>query len=747
MGMQTPTTISFDLPDGRDITIETGKLATQADGSVVLRRGNMMIFASVVSAKKPRDGQNFFPLSVDYQEKFSATGRIPGNFFRREARLNDYEILVSRLVDRVCRPLFPNGYMNDTQIILNLISSDKIESPDAYAALAASAALTLSDIPFAGPISEVRVARIDGELKINPLRSEIEEADINIIVGATEKDVMMVEGECDEVQESELVAAIKAGHDAIKVQCQAQNQLAEKFGVKVKREFISPEHDAEVEAIVKSFAAKLIEDVARRPTAKFERKDAFDAVKSQVKEHILETKGEEYAAEKSSDISASFDKVKKSIVREVLLSDKLRLDGRGPKDIRDIWTEVAYMPSTHGSAIFNRGETQALASLTLGTKLDEQMVDVAMELTFEKFILHYNFPAYSVGETRPMRGPGRREVGHANLAGRSLKKVMPDDYPYTVRIISDILESNGSSSMATVCAGTLALMDGGVPIKAPVSGIAMGMISDGDRSVILSDILGDEDGFGDMDFKVTGTHKGITACQMDIKIDGLPYEQLEEALLQAKEGRIHILNEMGKTLAAPNADMKPHAPRLVSFDIPSSFIGAVIGPGGRVIQEMQRTTGATITIDEVDGVGRVAVSGTDGESVEAAVKQIKAIAYEPEVGEEFEAEVRTIQPFGVFVAFMPGKEGLVHISELSWSRIEKIEDAGINVGDKMNVKIIGIDERTGKVRLSRRALTEKPEGYVEPERRPRRPRPDGDRRRGGNDRRRRDGDRRPPRRD
>jgi len=733
MGKQIPITTSFNLPDGREITLETGKLAAQADGSVVVRQGNTMLFASVVSAKEAREGQSFFPLSVDYQEKFASVGRIPGNFFRREARLTEKEILICRLVDRVIRPLFPDGYMNETQIIINLISADSEATPDALAALAASAALSVSNIAFGGPISEVRVARIEGEYVVNPGKTALLGADLNIILGATVDNVMMVEGDAKECSEADLIEAIRIGHEAVKVQCKAQLALAELVGTKatVKREIVPmPEND-----VVKDAVAKLIKDkvtaIAKTPSEKFERKDKFKALKDDMKVSLLEEHGEEWMAEHDSLISRYYNEVQKYAIREVVLGENVRLDGRKPEDIRHIWSEVDYLPSTHGSAVFTRGETQALASLTLGTKLDEQMIDDAMGLHFNKFILHYNFPAFSVGEARPSRGPGRREIGHANLANRSLRQVLPssDDMPYTLRIVADVLESNGSSSMATVCSGSLALMDAGINIKSHVSGIAMGLISDGERFAILSDILGDEDHLGDMDFKVTGTKNGICACQMDIKIDGLPYDILEKALEQARVGRLHILDKLNETLDAPRADLKPHAPRMEKMIIDKSFIGAVIGPGGKIIQEMQKETGTIINIEEIDEKGHVTISSSDRGSLDKAIAKIKAIVQVPEVGDEFEAEVKSVKEFGAFVDFMPGKSGLVHISELAYERVNRTEDV-VNPGDIIKVKLIGVDPRSGKFRLSRKALLPKPEGYVE--RAPRERRDRDDRGRDGN---------------
>jgi polyribonucleotide nucleotidyltransferase len=709
MGKQIPTTTSFHLPDGKEVTIETGKLATQAHGSVVVKVENTMLFASVVSAKEAKEGQPFFPLSVDYQEKFASAGRIPGNFFKREARLSEYEILTSRLVDRAVRPLFPDGYMNDTQIIINLISADQQNMPDAYAALAASAALSVSDIPWAGPISEVRVCRVDGEYVVNPEREAIAKADLEIIVAATMADVMMVEGEAKECQEQDLIDAIKVGHEAIKVQCQAQLDLAQKVGEKatVKREWLPAEVNKEVKDLVVEHTTDAILEVSKAALDKDARKNGFKAVKDKLNEDLLEKMGEEWMDEFGGEVGEIFEKHKKETIRRMVLDEQIRLDGRKFDEVRPIWTEVDYLPSAHGSAIFNRGETQSLTSLTVGSKMDQQMIDTALDNYYSKFILHYNFPALSVGEIKPMRGPGRREVGHANLAGRSLKQVLPEDTPYTIRLVSDILESNGSSSMATVCAGALALMDAGIPIKAPVSGIAMGMISDGTKTAILSDILGDEDALGDLDFKVTGTAEGITGCQMDMKIDGLSYELLEKALMQAKEGRLHILGEMSKSLAAPREDMKPHAPRMIQMEIDKSFIGAVIGPGGKIIQELQETTGTVITIEEVDNKGIVAISSNNAEGINAAKARIDSIAFMPQVGDTFEGKVASIMPYGVFVDFH-GKSGLLHVSEISHTRINDVSEV-FSEGDKVKIKIIGKDPKTGKLRLSRKALMPKPE--------------------------------------
>lgn len=709
MGLQTPIEVSFQLPNGQEVIIETGKLATQAHGSVVLKVGKMMLFASVVSNKEPKQDAAFFPLFVDYQEKFAAAGRIPGNFFKREARLSDYEVLICRLIDRAIRPLFPDDYMNETQVIVNLISADPEIRPDAYAALAASSAIWVSDIPWNGPISEVRVAKINDQYVINPLISEMADASLDFIVAATEENVMMVEGEASECQENELIDAIKVAHDAIKVQCQAQQALAEKVGEKalVKRELEVAEENEEVAKIVKDFAGDRIMEVARGKFDKKARKDQLSAIMEDLMAELEETKDEEWLEANGSFVGHYFDKLKKELIREMVMSDQVRLDGRKPDEVRAIWSEVNYLPSAHGSAIFTRGETQSLTSVTLGTKLDQIMVDTAMNTDYDKFILHYNFPALSVGEVKPMRGPGRREVGHANLAGRSIRRVLQADIPYTIRIVSDILESNGSSSMATVCAGSLALMDAGIPIAKTISGIAMGLISDGARAVVLSDILGDEDALGDMDFKVTGTEDGICACQMDIKIEGLSYDLLEKALHQAKEGRIHILNEMNKTISSPREDLKPHAPRMIEFSIDKEFIGAVIGPGGKVIQDMQEKTQTTINIEEKDGKGIVSIFSPDANGINEARRIIDKITYKPQVGDVYDAVVASVMPYGVFVDFM-GSSGLLHVSEISHSRIQNVSDV-FKEGDPVKVKLIGIDPKSGKLRLSRKALLPKPD--------------------------------------
>lgn len=738
--MQTPITYSFNLPDGREITLETGKLATQADGSAMLRMGNTMILATVCSAAESKPGQEFFPLSVDYQEKFAAAGRIPGNFFRREGKLNDYEVLISRLIDRPIRPLFPDGYMNETQVVVTLISGDKETMPDALACLAASTALAVSNIPFDGPVSEVRVAKVDGEYVINPSRSELKTASLEFIVAGTLDNILMVEGEARECSEVEMLEALKIGHEEIKKHCQAQIELAKLVGDKalIKRELPVIPQNEEVKEKVATIASEAILELARSASDKTTRKSRFKEISKSLQETLLAEHGEEWMLENGSFVSYYFDKLKKHLVRKVALDEKIRLDGRALDEVRPIWTEIEFLPSAHGSSIFNRGETQALASMALGTKLDEMMIDTALEISFDRFILHYNFPAFSVGEIKPNRGPGRREIGHANLAARSLRKVLPENFPYTIRIVSDVLESNGSSSMATVCSGSMAMMDGGVPIKAAVAGIAMGMISEGGKTSILTDILGDEDALGDMDFKVTGTVNGIVGCQMDMKIDGLSYELLAEALEQARRGRLHILGEMAKSIETPNNDLKPHAPRIEEVIIESSFIGAVIGPGGKVIQEMQRTTGTTITIEEKEGKGYINIFGPNKESLQTALDRILDITYEPKVGEEVKGVVDRFEDYGVFVKF-GSKSGLLHVSEMSWTRINNVADA-FSMGDEVRAQIVEVD-KMGKIRLSRKTLMEKPEGYVERPERPREDRPRDDRgrrddRRGGGDDRR-----------
>ncbi|HLT94242.1 MAG TPA: polyribonucleotide nucleotidyltransferase [Membranihabitans sp.] len=712
MGHLNPIQHSFQLSDGREIQLETGRLARQADGSALIRMGNTILLCTVVSAKKAKEDTPFFPLYVDYQEKFASAGRIPGNFFRREARLNDYEILTSRLVDRAIRPLFPDHYMNETQVMISLISAEEDVLPDALVALAASTALSISDIPWNGPISEVRVARINGEFKINPNRTELKSADMDIIVAATVDNVMMVEGESQECSEQDLIEAIKTGHEAIKIQCQAQLDLIAKLENKLpKREVEIPEVNEAVLEFVHTHAADKITEIAYGKLDKTSRRSQFSDVLEGLKEKYEEIHGEEALAEAEKFIDNYFDDLKKKTVRNMILRDRIRLDGRRPDEIRPITCEVDFLPSVHGSALFTRGETQSLTSLTLGSKLDEQMIDTALENSNSKFILHYNFPAFSVGEIKPNRGPGRREVGHANLAARSLQRVFPENQAYTIRIVSDILESNGSSSMATVCAGSLALMDAGIQIKAPVSGIAMGMIKEGDDIAILSDILGDEDAIGDMDFKVTGTAKGITACQMDIKIEGLAYAQMEEALLQAKAGRLHILEKMNEVIAEPREDLKPFAPRIEELIIEKSKIGAVIGSGGKVIQELQEQTKTVISIEEEGNKGIVQIASSNKDDIEEAIRRIKQITFEPTVGEVYEAVVTEILPFGVVVEFK-GQNGLLHISEFSYSRVDTVEDV-FSIGDHVKVKLIDIEERSGKLKLSRKATMEKPEGYVE----------------------------------
>ncbi|MDX5418040.1 MAG: polyribonucleotide nucleotidyltransferase [Hymenobacteraceae bacterium] len=701
------------LPDGREITIETGKLAKQADGSVVVKMGNTMLLAAVVSNKEAREGVDFLPLSVDYQEKFASSGKIPGGFLKREARLSDYEVLVSRLVDRVLRPLFPDDYHAETQMTIHLISADTEIMPDALAALAASAALAVSDIPFNGPISEVRVARIDGQLVINPSTSDLQRADIDMMVGASIDSVVMVEGEMNEVSEAEMLEAIQFAHEAIKVQCQAQMELAEMVGKLEKREYSHETHDEELRQKVYDATYAKAYEVAKRGNAnKAERKEGF----ASVREEFIASLGEDHGYDENL-IKVYYHDVEKEAVRNMILNDRVRLDGRKLDQIRSIWSEVNYLPATHGSAIFTRGETQSLTTVTLGTKLDEQMIDSAMVSGSNKFLLHYNFPAFSTGEVRPNRGPGRREIGHGNLALRALKKVLPPDAenPYTIRIVSDILESNGSSSMATVCAGSLALMDAGVPVKGAVSGIAMGLITDEKtgKFAVLSDILGDEDHLGDMDFKVAGTKDGITACQMDIKVHGLSYDVLSQALEQANAGRLHILNEMAKTIAEPNVDYKPHTPRSFNMVIDKEFIGAVIGPGGKVIQQIQKDTGATIIIEEKNEKGHVNIFASNQDAMSSAVSKIKAIVAQPEIGETYIGKVKSIQPYGAFVEFMPGKDGLLHISEIKHERLENMEGV-LEIGEEVKVKLIDIDKKTGKFKLSRKATLPKP-GVAEQE--------------------------------
>jgi polyribonucleotide nucleotidyltransferase len=707
---QIGITHTFKLADGKEISLETGKLAKQADGSVVVKMGDTMLLATVVSNKDAKEGTDFLPLSVDYQEKFAAAGRFPGGFFKREARLSDYEILISRLVDRALRPLFPDDYHADTQVLISLISGDKNIMPDALACLAASAALTISDIPFNGPVSEVRVSKIDGKLIANPTVAEIEKASLEMIVAASQKDIMMVEGEMKEISEAEMLEAIKFAHEAIRLQIAAVNEFTAKVeavkGKIVKREYSHETNDAELkERVYKALYDKAYAVAKSQNPNKKERGAAFKAVVNE----FLGTLPDEERKAKESLVKKYYHEVEYDAVRRFVLDERARLDGRKTDQIRPIWSEIGYLPSAHGSAIFTRGETQSLTSVTLGTKLDLQSIDRALYQGQNNFMLHYNFPAFSTGEVKPNRGPGRREVGHGNLAERALKQVLSPENPYTVRVVSDILESNGSSSMATVCAGTLALMDAGVKINKPVSGIAMGLITDDKgKYAILSDILGDEDHLGDMDFKVTGTKDGITACQMDLKVDGLPYEVMAEALEQAKKGRLHILSEMEKTISAPREDYKPHAPRIVKMTIPKEFIGAIIGPGGKIIQEMQRETGATIVIEEKDNMGHIDIVATNADAINAVLSKIKGIVAQPEVGEVYEGKVKSIMAFGAFVEFMPGKDGLLHISEVEHRRLETMEGV-LKEGEKIQVKLIGVDPKTGKFKLSRKVLLPKPE--------------------------------------
>ncbi len=703
---------TIDLGDGRTITIETGKLAKQADGAVEVRMGNTMLLATVVSAKEAGEGVDFMPLQVEYKERYSSIGRFPGGFTRREGRASDYEILTARLVDRALRPLFPDNYHADTFVNVMLFSSDGKDMPDALAGLAASAALAVSDIPFNGPISEVRVARIDGQFKVNPTFEELERADMDIMVGATYENIMMVEGEMNEVSEADLLAAMKFAHDAIKIQCQAQMELAEEVGSTVKREYC---HEVNDEELRKDVWAKCYDEAyavaCSGNTNKHARGVAFDAIV----EKYLESMDAEEADAKNALVKRYYHDVEKEAMRRSILDEGKRLDGRTTTEIRPIWCEVDYLPGPHGSSIFTRGETQSLSTVTLGTKLDEKIVDDVLDQSRDRFLLHYNFPPFSTGEAKASRGVGRREIGHGNLANRALKRMIPDDYPYVIRIVSDILESNGSSSMATVCAGTLALMDAGVKIKKPVSGIAMGLITDKDnvKYAVLSDILGDEDHLGDMDFKVTGTRDGITATQMDIKVDGLSYEVLEKALNQAKEGRMYILDKILDTIPEPRADFKPHVPRIEVLEIPKDMIGAVIGPGGKIIQGIQEETGAIVTIDEIDGVGRVEVAAPGRDAINAALARIKGIVAIPEVGEVYTGKVKSILPFGAFVEFMPGKDGLLHISEICWTRLETMEESGLKEGDEVTVKLVEIDPKTGKFRLSMKELQPRPEGMPE----------------------------------
>ena len=731
-------TKSVQLPDGRTITIETGKVAKQADGAAVLRMGNTVLLATVCAAKDAVPGTDFMPLQVDYREQYSAAGRFPGGFTKREGKASDEEILTSRLVDRALRPLFPSNYHAEVYVQVMLLSADGVDQPDALAGFAASAAMACSDIPFEHYISEVRVARINGEYVVNPTFQQMEEADMDIMVGATKENIMMVEGEMKEVSEQDLIGALKAAAEAIKPMCELQYELAKEKGTDVKREYDHEINDEELREQIKTELYKPAYDINHQALEKHARQDAFDKVLADFLEKYDAAHtdlSEEDLEEKHAEATRYYDDVMRDAMRRCILDEGLRLDGRATTDIRPIWCEVSPLPMPHGSAIFQRGETMSLSTCTLGTKMDEKLIDGVLEKSYQRFLLHYNFPPFSTGEAKAQRGVGRREIGHGHLAWRGLKGQIPADFPYTVRLVSQILESNGSSSMATVCAGTLALMDAGVPMKKPVSGIAMGLIKNPgeDKYAILSDILGDEDHLGDMDFKTTGTRDGLTATQMDIKCDGLSFEILEEALMQAKAGREHILNCMMETISEPRAEMKPQVPRIVAFDIPKEFIGAVIGPGGKIIQQMQEDTGATITIEETDGKGHVQVSAPNKDSIDAALAKIKAIVAVPEVGEVYEGTVRSIMPYGCFVEILPGKDGLLHISEIDWKRLETVEEAGIKEGDKIKVKLMEIDPKTGKYKLSHRVLMEKPEGYVERERRPRPERGERGERRGRRD--------------
>lgn len=730
-------TKTVQLPDGRTITIETGKVAKQADGAAVLRMGNTVLLATVCAAKDAVPGTDFMPLQVDYREQYSAAGRFPGGFTKREGKASDNEILTSRLVDRALRPLFPSNYHAEVYVQVMLLSADGVDQPDALAGFAASAAMACSDIPFEYAISEVRVARINGEYVIDPTFQQMADADMDLMVAATKDNIMMVEGEMKEVSEQDLIGALKAAAEAIKPMCELQEELSKELGTDVKREYDHEINDEDLREQIKNELYKPVYDINKQALEKHARHDAFDKILADFLEKYDAAHSElseEDLEEKHAEATRYYEDVMRDAMRRCILDEGQRLDGRKTTDIRPIWCEVSPLPMPHGSAIFQRGETMSLSTCTLGTKLDEKMVDDVLEKSYMRFLLHYNFPPFSTGEAKAQRGVGRREIGHGHLAWRGLKRQIPEDYPYTVRLVSQILESNGSSSMATVCAGTLALMDAGVPMKKPVSGIAMGLIKNPgeDKYAILSDILGDEDHLGDMDFKTTGTRDGLTATQMDIKCDGLSFEILEQALMQAKAGREHILNCMLETISEPRAELKPQVPRIEAFDIPKEFIGAIIGPGGKIIQQMQEETGATITIDETDGKGHVTVSAPNKDSIKAAMGKIKAIVAVPEVGEVYEGIVRSIMPYGCFVEILPGRDGLLHISEIDWKRLETVEEAGIKEGDKVKVKLMEIDPKTGKYKLSRRVLLEKPEGYVERERRPRpdrgerRPRRDGE---------------------
>ena len=734
-------TKSVQLPDGRTITIETGKVAKQTDGSVMLRMGNTVLLATVCAAKDAVPGTDFMPLQVDYREQYAAAGRFPGGFTKREGKASDNEILTSRLVDRVLRPLFPSNYHAEVFVNVMLLSADGVDQPDALAGFAASAALACSDIPFECPISEVRVARVNGEYVIDPTFEQMKEADMDIMVGASAENIMMVEGEMKEVSEQDLLGALKAAMDAIKPMCELQTELSKELGKDVKREYDHEVNDEELREQIKQQCYQPAYDVTKQALEKHARAEAFEKILADFKEAYAAAHTdltEDELEEKCAMMDRYYHDVERDAMRRCILDEGIRLDGRKTDEIRPIWCEVSPLPMPHGSSIFTRGETQSLSTCTLGTKLDEKLVDDVLDKSYMRFLLHYNFPPFCTGEAKAQRGVGRREIGHGHLAWRALKDMIPEDFPYTVRLVSQILESNGSSSMATVCAGTMALMDAGVPMKKPVSGIAMGLIKNPgeEKYAVLSDILGDEDHLGDMDFKTTGTKDGLTATQMDIKCDGLSFEILEKALMQAKAGREHILGKLVETISEPRADFKPQVPRIEQLEIPKEFIGAVIGPGGKIIQQMQEETGTTITIDEIDGVGKVQVSAPNKESIDAALRKIKAIVAVPEVGEVYEGTVRSIMPYGCFVEIMPGKDGLLHISEIDWKRLETVEEAGLKEGDKITVKLLEIDPKTGKYKLSHRVLVPKPEGYVERERRPRpergerrqRPERNGDRR-------------------
>ena len=737
-------TKTVSLPDGRTISIETGKVAKQADGSVVLRMGNTVLLATVCAAKDAVPGTDFMPLQVDYKEQYSAAGRFPGGFTKREGKSGDNEILTSRLVDRVLRPLFPSNYHAEVYVQIMLLSADGVDQPDALAGFAASAAMACSDIPFECPISEVRVARINGEYVINPTFEQMKDADMDIMVGASAENIMMVEGEMKEVSEQDMIGALKAAMAAIKPMCELQTELSKELGTDVKREYCHEVNDEDLRQQMNTELYPKAYDVTKQALEKHARQEAFDKILADFQEAYDAAHtdlSEDDLEEKHAEMERYYQDVMRDAMRRCILDEGIRLDGRKTDEIRPIWCEVSPLPMPHGSAIFTRGETQSLSTCTLGTKMDEKLVDDVLERGYQRFLLHYNFPPFCTGEAKAQRGVGRREIGHGHLAWRGLKGQIPEDFPYTVRLVSQILESNGSSSMATVCAGTLALMDAGVPMKKPVSGIAMGLIKNPgeEKYAVLSDILGDEDHLGDMDFKTTGTKDGLTATQMDIKCDGLSFEILEKALMQAKAGREHILKCITDTIAEPRAELKPQVPRIVQIEIPKEFIGAVIGPGGKIIQQMQEDTGATITIDEADGVGKVQVSAPNKDAIDAALGKIKAIVAIPEVGEVYEGTVRSIMPYGCFVEIMPGKDGLLHISEIDWKRLETVEEAGIKEGDKIKVKLMEIDPKTGKYKLSHRVLLEKPEGYVERERRPRGERGE----RGDRGERRPRGDRRP----